>query len=397
MTTAELDAALRRLTAASEAIGVNLLDLERDPTGALLEAATLTGETARAWASATQLLGSLWQRFTRLNELLERAASLRGSRSRLSPDREAELTTLLCGPSIELDPDHVPLGQRALLGERQTTTRVAPDELLALMSESFEQVMVVVTSAGSAWEALVPRVNRAREVLAELSEQGATTDGGLDVASLDRKLDAVADVLATDPMSASRDEIDAIETELAQLQAGLAAADELRAALADRITRARVVRDEVRSELHRAVEAYDEVRVKIGARDVPVPPEVDIALDAQLDAVVALADQCRWQGAEQALDEWQARVDELLDRARESVRASRAQIEARNELRGRLDAYQAMAQAYGVLEARDVSDCYERARTALYTAPTDLQRAASLVRAYQDSLSGREAVRRELT
>ena len=75
MTTAELDAALRRLTAASEAIGANLLDLERDPTWALLEAATLTGETARGRASATQLLGALWQRFTRLNELLERAAS----------------------------------------------------------------------------------------------------------------------------------------------------------------------------------------------------------------------------------------------------------------------------------------------------------------------------------
>ena len=47
---------------------------------------------------------------------------------------------------------------------------------------------------------------------------------------------------------------------------------------------------------------------------------------------------------------------------------------SRNELRGRLAAFHAKADSLGALEDGDVAMLYERARTALYTAPTDLGR-----------------------
>jgi hypothetical protein len=395
MTTNDLDATLGRLTDASEAIGANLLELERDPARRLLDAATLTGETAGRWASATRLLDALWQRFTRFNELLDRARSLRGSRTRLAPDREAELTALLHGPSIELDADDVPLGQRALLGERRSTTRVTPDELLARMSEDFEQVMGVVVAAGGTWDALVPRVNRAREVLAQVAEVDPALAAGVDPARLERRLDRFADVLATDPIAIGTADLDAIELALQGLQAGLDDAAEVRTSLPDRITRARAALDELRSESRLAADAYDEARRKIGAPAVAPAPEFDPNVDEELDAVLALADQGRWLAADRALTSWETRVEDLAGQVRASIRASRHPIDARNELRGRLDAYQAMAEAHGVLEDREVAARYELARAALYNAPADLDRAVMLVRAYQDSLSERGTARKE--
>jgi hypothetical protein len=395
MTTADLDATLRRLTDASEAIGANLLELERDPTRQLLDAATLTGETADRWAGATRLLGTLWQQLTRFNELLERAGSLRGSRSRLAPDREAELTTLLSGSSIELDADDVPLGARALLGERCTTTRVTPDELLARMSEDFEQVVGVVVAAGGTWDVLVPRVNRAREVLAQVAEVDPALVVGVKPTLLERRLDEYADALASDPIAVGAADLDGIERELDRLQAGLDDVAEVRTTLPDRISRARVARDELRSETRLAAEASDEARRKIGTPAVARAPELDPTVDEALADVVELADQGRWLAADRALTAWEARVDVLVDQARESIRVSRQPIDTRNELRGRLDAYQAMAQAHGVLEDREVAERYELARAALYNAPADLADAAVLVRAYQDSVSARGTARKE--
>ena len=76
-------------------------------------------------------------------------------------------------------------------------------------------------------------------------------------------------------------------------------------------------------------------------------------------------------------------------------RRTAAPIDARDELRGRLDAYQAMAHRIGMLEDPDAAQRYERAHDVLYTAPTDLVEAAELVRRYQDALSMRAPDRKE--
>jgi hypothetical protein len=73
------------------------------------------------------------------------------------------------------------------------------------------------------------------------------------------------------------------------------------------------------------------------------------------------------------------------------LQASRAPIEARNQLRALLDAYQVKANRLGVVEEPEAADAYARAQAALYNAPTDLRAAAQLVRAYQEIVNGSSA------
>jgi hypothetical protein len=85
------------------------------------------------------------------------------------------------------------------------------------------------------------------------------------------------------------------------------------------------------------------------------------------------------------------RVAVRQDEAQRLLRASRVPIEARNQLRALLDAYQVKAKRLGMVEEREVADAYRRAQAALYTAPTDLNVAAQLVRTYQEMINGSPA------
>ena len=86
---------------------------------------------------------------------------------------------------------------------------------------------------------------------------------------------------------------------------------------------------------------------------------------------------------------------ERLQRDNEScLHANLAPINARNELRGRLDAYRAMAHDRGLIEDPEVSRRYDAAHDALFTAPTDLVEAATLVRRYREALPDDAAERK---
>ncbi len=74
------------------------------------------------------------------------------------------------------------------------------------------------------------------------------------------------------------------------------------------------------------------------------------------------------------------------------LRANRAPIDARNQLRALLDAYQVKASRLGVVEDPEIGRIFAQAHEALYTAPTDLALVAQLVRRYQQMLSAAEPV-----
>jgi hypothetical protein len=68
--------------------------------------------------------------------------------------------------------------------------------------------------------------------------------------------------------------------------------------------------------------------------------------------------------------------------------ANRAPVEARDQFRALLEAYQVKAKRLGRLEDPDMAELWASAHQALYTAPTDLAVAARLVRSYQEALTG---------
>jgi hypothetical protein len=111
-------------------------------------------------------------------------------------------------------------------------------------------------------------------------------------------------------------------------------------------------------------------------------------LAAELTGIVDLAAQGSWREARRALEAWTAGTTSLIGDAQRALEANRAPIEARNQFRALLDAYQVKAKRLGHLEDADLAEIFERAHAALYTAPTDLADAAQLVRRYQQRLAG---------
>ena len=390
---AEVDAVIERYRAAAGTTGVNLAELERDPRRQLLDAAALTGCTATTWAEARRSLANLWQWYARFTRFIDEATSKRGTRARLDARIEQELAAFLAGPSIELARVDVSVSARQLLDDREETTYCTADALLDAMSSHFNWVRGVIVTATAAWDQLVPRMGRISGDLDAATtcanELGAEIEST--VAHLRALANEIAEKIAGDPLGIDGSKIDELDDDVAALHATLTAATSLRDNAVERLERARSTVAELARVEELVDGAYRDAQLKIAAPDVEPPNPRGADLSAQLDAVVRLCDEHRWRDAQQELDAWIVDANEAIHGAYAGLEATRAPMEERNELRGRLDAYAAMAYSLDVVEDRQISRLYERARDELYTAPTDLAHAHKLVTTYQHALATRRA------
>jgi hypothetical protein len=385
MKTGDPASRLAQLHEASERISANLVELEIDTSRQLLERSSLIGESAAQWSAASQALAELWRQGGLLEGLLVRADKAR---------RGDELRSLLEGRSIELASAKVPLAERALLGASQETERCSPDELLATMSASFDQANAVVASIGEAWDRLIPKLDAARRLLGsavrlagELGEPGRSD---LEVAS--RGLEELSSAVTHDPLSVAERDVDvraaAIQAILDDLEEGLA----LKRSFETRVLEARELLDLLRVALRDAQSARTELLVKISiAAPAPVP-EMPPELDRELTEIGELAARDAWPEARRLLQKWTTRVEAGLEQARRATVTARAPIEARNQFRALLDAYQVKARRLGLLEDPELQEKLLEAREVLYTAPTDLALAAQLVRGYQQAVNGVDSI-----
>lgn len=383
----DLDRKLTQLHQASERVAANLVELEIDSGRRLLEASTLSGESAARWSAASSTLTDLWRWRELLEQLLERADKLRAAW------RGRQLGPLLEGQSIELASAEVPLAERDLLSGPEKTIRCSPDQLLVRMSQAFDEVKTVVSAFARAWEMLTPRLDSARRLLDESSVLAAELGepGRPDLDRAARRLADLSRSIATDPLSTAPTEVDALIDELQDIHADLDAAIALRRDLGARIDGARAALRALEAAAGEARAAHEEALVKIAVPSAPPAPELDGDLSAELDRVTALARSGSWRAARRALDEWTSRVDARQDEARRALRANRTPIEARNQLRALLEAYQVKAARLGMIEDPELEGISTRAHKLLFTAPTDLAAAAQLVRRYQELLSGGRA------
>jgi len=141
--------------------------------------------------------------------------------------------------------------------------------------------------------------------------------------------------------------------------------------------------------------AHEEVTVKIAVPAAPPPPELPRDPRVELDVIDRLARSGDWLGARQRLEDWTSRIAMLLDEAQRILDANRAPLEARNQLRALLEAYQVKAGRVGAIEDPELERIHAEAHEALYTAPTDLTHVAQLVRRYQEILQGAAGRRRQ--
>jgi hypothetical protein len=175
----------------------------------------------------------------------------------------------------------------------------------------------------------------------------------------------------------------------------LAGLERVRLQMATRLSDARRLLEELRDATREGSEAHQQVLAKIVAPAVPDPLRLDGALGSELDDVANIARHGAWREARTLLEQWSTRARSLLQQAQSIARENSAPIQSRNELRGLLDAYQAKAARFGLIEDSRLSGTFEQARDTLYSAPTNLAAARDLVDRYRQTL-GELAPSREL-
>jgi hypothetical protein len=320
---------------------------------------------------------------TRLQEASERADGLR------SPWRANELRSVLAGASIELSRSAVPLAERDLLGSPEVTVRCTAEESLERMSEAFDEVKAVVARFGEAWDALTPRVAAAQSALDEARAlaAGLGDDHRHDLDDAARAVSRIAASASADPLSTAPGDVDRLIGSLREVRRDLDATDALRRDFDARITEARGLLASLEASAGDGRTAHDEAIAKISVPSAAEPPVPPVELGAELDGIAELGRSGGWRAARLELDAWRSRTEQLIDEARQAVRANRAPIEARNQFRALLEAYQVKAQRRGLAEDPELEQIFARAHDALYTAPTDLALVAQLIRRYQEMIS----------
>ncbi len=390
----DLDRELQRLHEASERISANLVELEIDSSRQLLEARALTGESATRWSAAGATLTSLWEWRGTFERFLEKAEELRRS-----PRRASELDGWLTGASVEMARRDVPLAERDLLGSSEVTVRCTANELLERMSEAFDAVKTVVAQFGQAWDTLTPRLTAARTLLDHTRALAATQgeSGRTDLDDASDRLTRLTATLSADPLSVAPAEVERLIDSLHAIRRDVEATGALRRDLDARLGESRALLAQLATAVEDARAAHEELRVKIAVPSAPESPELPHDLDRELDRIATLAGAGDWREARRHLDGWTARTRELLDNAQRILGANRAPIEARNQLRALLEAYQVKAARLGAIEDPELERIFTDAHEALYIAPTDLSVAAQLVRRYQERLNAprptKEAIR----
>lgn len=380
------DAELRRLEAAAQAIAANLVDLTENPARKDLDRGPLTGATAAAWNDAAPALDQLWDGYGMLNDLVTRARDLRTQR-RLTDSDRATYVQLLLGASVTLSTTTVPLAARSLLSSGQVTATCTPAELLAAMEAAFRTAVAVAARAGQAWDRLLPTAVQVAAAVDAVRDRTRTAGGDPStVDEADRRLRAFMSVLATDPLSCDDAGLAEVRVTLARAEAELTSAQELRATLQRRLAAAQALAAQVSAAVSAAATAEAAVIDRFPADAVAAGADgPDLRPD--LAAIDALAAAGHWQLISARLAAWTHRAAARLAAAQAAAQHNRQLLTSRAELRGRLASYQAKAARNGWSEHPELAPIGERAHARLYTAPCDLDDAATAVRAYQTAIA----------
>ena len=385
-----MDRRIAELRAVHERIVQNLVDLDADVTRQMLESSsTLRGRTAQEWSGALVAMENLWRGQMALADLLDRVAKARGTRASVPRAAVARLTELLEGPSLALPRTG---GRPALTETTAPTDRCTVHDAIDGMSASYDTLHALVSEVGAVWTVVIPRLEALDLALVRL-EAAAEASGNRRPDELAVARQSLADALAEardDPLALHEDVLVSLP------------------AMVDRM--AELVRDsqsllqDVLGELaglesqmeaaRRALEAAERTTAEDAAKVLPPTGRRNEVAEARrmLERTEEELADCR---AEVDVDAAQARrrfegirrgVTELDQFCAGLAAGNGANVVERDELRGRLVAFRAKAQALGRAEDLHLDRLYQEASDTLYHAPCDLDQARALVRSYQRAL-----------
>lgn len=415
----EVDRALARLGAERDAVESALLALQDHPGLRLLDGAELSGRTLERWSVAGKGLPLLWALFDRYSEALASARAVRARKARPGAPELAELSELLTGDAVTVPGGVLPDGPQVLGAPARLVERISLDTLMTRMNSWYATVLEVVSAADAVWSALPARIDlllaelqRVRTLGASLGVRAGGHPLADDLTGIERDLTALRTEVHGDPLALWRPA--RVPAQRGTVPEGTALAGPVGVVDTERFDRAGRALDGVRLELEdllrlrdeaeerlqgvgdllqradatlaEARRARGEVLAKIASSDVPAVPGPASALRERIVAALDLRQAGQWGRLAPLLDALEDAAAKELGRARQSLTEVTQPLAVRAELRGRLDAYKAMAARLRVAEDPEVVERYEKARWLLWSAPCDLRAAAAAVARFQQSL-----------
>ena len=396
MTLQEIDEALLAWNNRLAAVAADLLALQGDSTYKFLTGsgggakAQLTGATAARVEPALATMAGVFERFTLLNATMEKAAKLRtGLPALFGADAKLrEIEQLLVGRSIGLPGPDVPLDGRSLAISSADPQRATPNEVLQTIMQVFAAVRDVVLALAAAWEALGTAIADEEGRRDRLAAQYLTLRAApaMEVAELGGIFDVLKARVQADPLGAQGDLRARVEPLLNRMAKQVEAAERLR----NEVLEARVQLETLRGMHHETRGALREACAKIaGCEALPggIPDEKLASLSEWLDRLDRKRVDNPLDAVAVGLRNWTRAADTCAGEESTAYASARRPLEARAELRGRLDALKAKARMYGVAEQDAAKALAQAAEALLYTQPTALPEATKAVARYEDALT----------
>ena len=362
----------------------------------------LRGITLQRVTPVLEAMPTLFQDMGLLTQLLERATERRKllSRFRVTDSSLREIEQLLCGPSISLPSDRTPLAQRGLLSASESERTITPERLLAVMTETFEGVRDAVFAVDAAWARLEPGLAACDTEITTLQRYAeALGEGTLtELTTARQKAEALHLRIEGDPLGAGIDFDAEITPLLQRVKARLEQIVQQRHQTQGLLTTAREVLAQLEAT-HAACEAaLIECHERIGTvagLHAPLDSARIPELTQWLAAVETSWQDGHWQSARVGLARWLQTASEYLSAEQAALAADRAPLEMRADLRGRLAALKAKAQAQGLAQDPALLAAAQEADTLLNRYPVLLDRIGQLVSDYEKRLfaSGKHDLR----
>lgn len=390
-----VDAELKRLGEDAARVSEALLELADNSGYKLLDSAPLTGVTAQRWQRAAGRIAALWDNYTAFQDVLNRAAEIRGRRPKPRPEELNAIAELLRGASITLSTKAVALSERTLLGPSIVTEKATLAETLNLMNRDFQLAADFVTAADGAWNRLFeqadPVQQRLKTVIAGVREiddraLGTTVAGiGDEYTKLRREVFADPIGMAA-PNSGFPGRLARVRDELEAVAAAVSGAADLRADFERRAGQLSRLIDRIADveDAQRAAEAEARDKILVGA--LPAPTNQVPALRARLAALGELRERGLWRRLSEEAAALETALEDAQVAATRVHQAVAGLLERREELRGRLAAYRVRAARSGAAETPRLEALYGQARELLWSKPCDLAASTRALAAYQKAV-----------
>ena len=410
ITSAQLDELLKDWQQKLGAVSQNLYDLDNLPTYQRLAGtskmpqARLTGKTQTLVAGAMSELDRLFQSFELLRQTVDQAREMRDRLPRFGKvdEKIAEIITFLSAESIELPVNASPLASRDLGVVASHFQKVTPISVLITMSKLFQSAAAVIFQVDAAWNKLEPKLlllyEQTRPIDAQIHQLAQQYPGALPE-GLQKQLEQVRSQIKSAQIEIDRDPIAAAETSLVDVEAPLNAIvlaiielAQTREQVAQSLDAAQRSFQRLETLNTESIAKFTELREKVlnpSGLKAPLTQDHLSGLHQWLNKLQTTAHLGNVIPVKVGLTKWQAQLDHAIAYEQSALASNNAPLQHRSELRGRLLVLKAKAKALGFAEESPLADLEQQVQQMLYSRPTDLGRASTVLQAYEQALNSR--------